>query len=228
MRLGLAARLQTGQVKLHCQSFDHLAAPLHDHTAGHRHARRNHPPNCPGCPVLMLRACLLTQVSSVRWADAVLLSGADHREGLAGDLADYIEAAGAQPRAVRAEPPELLPQKAPERLLWPAFNCGCTWRCQDGIHWPMVVHGARPACPMVAGARCGRKNEHLYVMYFQYVICICDTGDNSCIPLPEGTVIPLPEGTVKITLENPAPLRCVASPVNLFIVTAVRQSEKSV
>jgi hypothetical protein len=44
-----------------------------------------------------------------------------------------------------------------------------------------------------------------YVMYFQYVICICDTGDNSCIPLPEGTVIPLPDGTVKITLETPHP-----------------------
>ena len=98
------------------------------------------------------------------------------------------------------------PEKAPERLLWPAFNYGCTWRCQDGILWPMVVHRARLACTMVAGARSGRKNEGLYVMYFQYVICICGTGDNLCIPLPEGTVIPLPEGTVKITLENPAPL----------------------
>ena len=118
MRLGLAARLQTGQVKLHCQSFDRLAAPLHGHTAGHRHARRNHPPNCPGCPVLMLRACLLTQVSSVRWADAVLLSGADHREGRAGDLADYIEATGAQPRAVRAEPPEAAALRQGKARRW--------------------------------------------------------------------------------------------------------------
>ena len=152
------------------------------------------------------RHCVLTQVTSVRRADAVLLSGANQREGLAGAVAGSIEAAGAQPRAVRAEPTQLLPEKAPERLLWPAFNYGCTWRCQDGILWPMVVHRARLACTMVAGARSGRKNEGLYVMYFQYVICICGTGDNLCIPLPEGTVIPLPEGTVKITLENPAPL----------------------
>ena len=221
----LAARLQAGQVKLHCQPFDRLAAPLHSHTAGHRHARRNHPPNHPECPVLMLRACLLTQVSSFRWADDIFLSGADQREGLAKALAGSMEAASAQLRAVRAEPPQLLPEKAPERLLWPAFNYGCTWRCHDRILWPVVVHRDRLACTTVAGARSGQKNERLYVMYFQYVICICGTGDNSCIGLWFPHCIGLWFPHVKITLENPAPLLagpdrawspCIKSELRLF------------
>ena len=152
----------------------------------------------------MLVAC--SQVTSSRRDNSLLLSRVDDHEVHEGDLYDSCKAPGAQQLAARAALPQVLPGKRSWRLRHAAMVYGDAWTCgtsffgtesRPGLAWHerwSMVHGVAGITSVIWG------------MHFLYVICICGTGDNSYIPLPEGTVIPLPEGKVKITLENPAPL----------------------
>ena len=174
MRLGLAARLQTGQVKLHFQSFDHLAAPLHGHTAGHRHARRNHPPNRPGCPVLMLSDIACSHRSLLSDGPMLYFSVGPTS---AKDLQELLQVlskplAPSRARCVQSQlsscqrrrprgcfgPPSTMAARGGARTgsfgLW--SSTGLAWHAR----WSLV-HG-------VAG-----RTSVIWGMHFLYVICIC-------------------------------------------------------
>ena len=107
---------------------------------------------------------------------------------------------------VRAVPLQLMPGRRPTEAALRCFQLQTPLDIRCRLLWHGAVRWGQLACREVATARTGGQHTRYIGMYFLYVICICGTGDNLYIPLPEGTVIPLPEGTVKIILENPAPL----------------------